>query len=63
MAQPLAGVLVSVRIVGRLVHHFDLHFTDTDAGGRMIRNIKVARERTQLLELHLVYHRIGLVRH
>ena len=56
VTEPLAGVLVRIRIVRRLIHHLYLHFTDAQARARVIRDIKVTREWTELLELRLVYH-------
>ena len=63
MTEPLAGVLVRIWIVRRLVHHLYLHFTDAQAGARVIRDIKVTREWTELLKLRLVYHSSLLVSH
>lgn len=54
MAQPLARVLIRIGVVWRLVHDADLHFTDAHARTRMIGNVEVARERAELLKLHLV---------
>ena len=63
MPEPLARVLVCVRVVRRLVHNLYLHFTDANARSRMIWNIKIARERTQLFELKLVNDGVLLVGH
>ena len=56
MTKPLAWVLVGIGVVWRLIHHLDLHFTNADAWGRVVRYIEVTSERTELFELHLVDH-------
>ena len=54
MAEPLARVFIGVRVIGRLVHDFNLHFTDAHARGRVIRDVEVASEGAQLLKLHFI---------
>ena len=52
--EPLAGLHVHVRVAEHLVGDFDLHFVDSDTGHGVVRDIKVAREGAQLLELNFV---------
>ena len=63
MTQPFARVFVCIGVIWALVHDLDFHFTDANAGRCMIWNVKVARERAQLLELELVDNRVLPVRH
>ena len=63
MAQPFARVLGSIGIVRRLIHHLHLHFIDSDARTSVIRDVKVASEGTQLLELEFIDHRVLPVCH
>ena len=63
MAQPLARVLVGVGIVGRLIHHADLHFVDAHSRARVVGDIKIACEGAQLLELDLINLDIFSKRH
>lgn len=54
MPQPLAWLHVHVGITEHLVGDFDLHFVDSDSGHGVVRDIKVAREGAELLELNFV---------
>ena len=63
VSEPLARVLVRVGVVRGLVHDLDFHFTDADARRRVIGNVEIARERTQLFELKLVYNSVLPVGH
>lgn len=63
MAEPLARVFIGVRVVGLLVHDFNLHFTDAHARTRVIWDVEVASEGAQLLKLHLINYCALLVGH
>ena len=63
MAEPLARVFIGVRVIGRLVHDFNLHFTDAHARTRVIWDVEVASEGAQLLKLHLINYCAPLVGH
>ena len=61
--EPLAGVFAGVGIVRCLVHHFDFHFADAEAGAGVVRNVEFASEWTQLFELQLVDYSVRPIRH
>jgi hypothetical protein len=54
VSEPLAWFIICIGVIWHHVEHFDIHFLYADPRNRMIWNVKLAGEWTQLLVLQLI---------